>query len=80
MVLQEIMFLHATLVTSKHRSKMRKLLALILTAGIAFVLASIAFVIVWIRSIIGKRKQEVDSAYVVSTRGRIFILRIDLTN
>ncbi|CAN4077307.1 unnamed protein product [Withania somnifera] len=56
--------------TSKHRSK-RKVLVLILPAGIALVLVAIAVALVWIRYIRGKRKQVVDSSFVVSTRGRV---------
>ncbi|KAM3271014.1 hypothetical protein P3S67_029216 [Capsicum chacoense] len=43
---------------------------LILPAGIALVLV-IGFAFVWIRYIRGKKKQEVDSSFVVSTRERI---------
>ncbi|MCD7464608.1 hypothetical protein HAX54_053084 [Datura stramonium] len=57
--------------TSKHRSKRKRLLALTLPAGIALILVSIVFALVWIRYIRGKRKQTVDSSFAVSTRRRI---------
>ncbi|XP_060182588.1 LRR receptor-like serine/threonine-protein kinase EFR [Lycium barbarum] len=62
--------------TSKHRSKRRKVLVIFLLAGIAlFVLAPIAFFLVWIRFIRGKRNAPrqtySDSSYVISTRRRL---------
>ncbi|KAH0739982.1 hypothetical protein KY290_033025 [Solanum tuberosum] len=61
---------HCNNSTSKHRSKRKKVL-LFLLAGILVVLIPIVFLLVWIRYIKGKRKQAVDSSFVVSTRERI---------
>ncbi|KAH0650015.1 hypothetical protein KY284_029927 [Solanum tuberosum] len=58
--------------TSKHKSKRKKVIVLVLPG--ALVLVSIAFALLWIRYTRGKRtdpQQAVDSSFVVSTKGRI---------
>ncbi|KAF3649452.1 putative WEB family protein, chloroplastic-like [Capsicum annuum] len=69
-VLHDSVFHHATLVAQSIDPRGKNDLVLILPAGIALVLV-IGFAFVWIRYIRGKKKQEVDSSFVVSTRERI---------